>query len=462
MTSRCRRTGVLAAFSLLLWGVSGSPLPAADPEAGAIESLPAYLATWDLGRDAWTPLAEPGDWSDAKQSLVLRLVARLSRIPADRAARWQADAPDVSAALPTAAADTLVRIAGRAVFVAPQRLADDQALVAGRPSIDLVRVATAAGSLVDVIIESAPGAWPRWTPIDEPVSVVGLPLTAGAGPVPQADGHAWPAEPHALLLLGGRLSWSPPTFLGGLGMDYATFDTVVDGSPLVAGDTEAFYALLAAAGQAGPGAIAAAAGPPADMIPLIDPDERWFASHRGDPITVEGVARRATRIAIDDPERRRQVGADHYWELYVFVGTPLIRVNQRVQDDFPVVCCVRSLPEGMPTGERIGERVRVSGFALKRYAYPLQRVRISSSQGDEEQPGGRRETPLFIGREATWLPGPSSRRIAGDLGWVLLGIAAVVGLALAAAAWSFGRGSRRLEAEARKRLPDRVELPPSD
>lgn len=354
-----------------------------------------------------------------------------------------------------------MRVTGRAVVVAPQRLSADDAAVAGRPSLDLVRVATGAGGLVDVIVESAPAEWPRWTAIDEPVSVVGLPLGTGAGPVPEAEGHTWPSGPHGLLMLGSRISWYPATVLGRLGMDYATFDTVADGKPLVAGDTEAFFGLLAAVGKAGPEAIAAAAGPPADIIPIIDPAERWFESHRGEPVTVEGVARRATRIAIDDPERRRQVGADHYWELYVFVPTQPIRVNTRVQDDFPVVCCVRTVPERMPTGERIGERVRVSGFALKRYAYALPRVRVSSSQGDEELPAGRRETPLFIGGAATWLPGPSSRSFAGDLGWVLLGIAAVVGLLLVAAAWSFNRGSRRAEAAAKSRLPDRIELPPN-
>ncbi|MFM7034665.1 MAG: hypothetical protein ACKOYJ_05650 [Planctomycetia bacterium] len=451
-----------------MWGIvviagllaSGGPARAADPAAPSIESLPAYLASWDLGRSDWTALAGPGGWNESKQSLVFRLMARVARIPADRAVRWEADAPDVSGSLPDAAGDGFVRIRGRAILVAPCHLSGDDAAVAGRPSLDLVRVATGAGGLVDVIVESAPAAWPQWTAIDEPVSVVGLPLGTGAGPVPEGEGHAWPAEPHGLLMLGSRLSWYPATVLGGLGMDYATFDTVADGKPLVAGDTEAFFGLLAAVGKASPGAIAAAAGPQADIIPIIDPSERWFESHRGEPVTIEGVARRATRIAIDDPERRRQVGADHYWELYVFVPTQPIRVNTRVQDDFPVVCCVRSLPEAMPTGERIGERVRVSGFALKRYAYSLPRVRVRSSQGDEELPAGRRETPLFIGETANWLPAPSSRSFAGDLGWVLLGIAAVVGLVLVAAAWSFNRGSRRAAAAAKRRLPDRIELPP--
>jgi hypothetical protein len=451
-------TSILLGALLLAGCLTPRALLAAESEPPA-ESLAAYLASWDLDRSRWTPLEAEGAWDASRQSLVLRLLARLGRVPADTFSSWQAAAIDVSQSLPTAAADTLMRIEGRGVFIAPQRLSAEEAALAGRAHLDLLRVATSGGQLVDVILESAPLAWPRWTPIDEPVAVVGLPLTTGPGPLPTAEGQTWPSDAHALLMLGARLSWYPRApLLGRLGMDYATFDTVADGQPLVAGDTEAFYGMLTAAGRGEPGAIDAAATGITDIIPLIDPAEKWFATHRGDLVTIEGIARRATRIAIDDPAWRQQVGADHYWELYVFVPTPLIRINDHLQDDFPIVCCVRSLPADMPTGERISEQVRVSGFALKRYAYPLQRVRITSPQGDEETGGGRRETPLLIGRDVRWIPSPSPRRISDDLGWVLAGIAAVVGLLLGVAAWASCRAARRQEQETRDRLPDHIDI----
>ena len=139
--------------------------------------------------------------------------------------------------------------------------------------------------------------------------------------------------------------------------------------------------------------------------------------------------------------------------------TPLIKINDRLQEDFPVVCCVLTLPTEMPTGAEIGERVRVSGFALKRYGYPLPDVRISSSQGDQVQKGERQETALLIGRQATWLPAPNPTREVNTLGWVFLSIAALVGLALAVAAWSYARDSRRRDRQARSSMPDRIELP---
>lgn len=171
------------------------------------------------------------------------------------------------------------------------------------------------------------------------------------------------------------------------------------------------------------------------------------------------MARRATRIEVDDPLRRRQLGVDHYWELFVFVPTPLISVQGRLQESYPVVCCVRTLPEGMPTGQQIGERVKVSGFAFKRYGYPLPEVNISASQGDKEQRGRRQETALLIGREAFWQPPPSPIKEMNTMGWAFLGIASAIALAIALAAWSSARDSRRRAALARGALPDRIELP---
>lgn len=430
--------------------------------AAAQEAPPAtlgdYLATWKIDRAGRRPLEEPGPWTTAKQQAAVRVLARLARLPANRLAAWSADAVAVGT-LPAddRVQDRLVRAAGKATFVASLALEPDEADVAGRRQIDVVRLVADDGTALDVFADRVPATWPRGTAFSEPAAVVGLPLAAGASPpAALADGAGGPA---ALLLAAPGVSWFPATPLGELGVDYALFDSVVDGQKLVAGDTEAFYAVLAAAGRATDQAIESAAGPPGDIVPLIDPGQDWFRKHRGDPVTVEGVARRATRIAVDDPQRRAALGTDHYWELFVFVPTPLIKVNDRLQEDFPVVCCVRSLPPGMPSGQQIGERVRVSGFALKRYGYPLPDVRISSSQGDREQKDQRQETALVIGRQPVWLPAAKATREVDALGWVFLGIAGLVGAALAATAWLFARDSRRRERAARRELPDRVDLP---
>lgn len=438
-------------LGMLVTAVTTNALHAADRNA----TTPAeFLATWSLDRAARAPLEAPGPWDAAKLQLSLRLLARLALAPPDAFAAWIEAAAAPAPTLP-APGDAFVRIEGRAVFVAPLVLPADLAEIANRPSIDIVRVQATAG-LVDVIADTVPKAWPRWQAIDEPVSVTGLPVSNAPGPRPEQPPGAvaaWPSDPAGLLLVARRVAWHPATPLGSLDMDYGLFDTVVDGQRLVAGDTDAFYALLAAVGRGTQTAIETAAGPVADAVPLIDPGRKWFASHRGDAVTFQGTARRATRIQIDEPRRRREIGGDHYWELYVFVPTSLIKINDRVQDTYPIVCCVRDLPTGMPTGQSINEPVKVSGFAMKRYAYPLPKV-----QGQDDA-ASRQETPLVIGKQALWVPEPSATEATSILGWVFLGLAGAVALVLAFGAWRFNRDARLQRQRQRAALPDKLELP---
>jgi hypothetical protein len=464
-------SGVIAWLTCLsgLWCVGAA---AADDTPGDVapgESLSTLLSERGIAREQRAALEAPGPWDDAKQKMAIRVLARLGA-PAGLALRWRAEAAEVAAA-DVAVDDRLVRIAGRATFVAPLMLPPDQADLAARASFDLVRIVDAAGDPVDVLAVRSPAAWPRWQVIDEPAVVIGLPLAKTGGPRPAgrpesgtaeplAAEAAWPDVPAVALLAATSVAWEPDTPLGRLGMDYGLFDTVTDGGKLQPGDTEAFYAVLAAAGRAPAGAIEAAAGPRTDLVPLINPAAKWFASNRGSPVTVSGVARKITRIAIDEPARREQVGADHYWEVFVFVETPPLIVDGREQDTYPVVCCVRSLPPGMPTGDRISERVTISGFALKRYGYPLADVTIISSQGDETDRGRRMETPLVIGRRLDWQPATPPAREGGFLFWIFGGIAAAVLAALALRNWAVTRRARRDEAAIRAQLPEHFSLPP--
>jgi hypothetical protein len=441
-------------LAILAISFPGPPALAAD---GATETLPGYLGNWKIDRASRAALEKATPWSDAKLQLALRLIGRLEVAPPGVYAGWASEAGAIGSDPAAALGDRMVKIEGRATFIAPVVLPTQIAEIVGRKEIDVVRLKAADGMLVDVLANAAPKAWPRWRPIDEAAGVIGLAVSTAPGPVPApppADGTSWPAEPAAVVVVARRVAWYPPTPLGGMGMDYGLFDTVADGQKLVGGDTEAFYGLLAAVGRGSEESIEAAAGPPADMMPLIDPKQRWFADHRGDAITVDGVARRATRIAIDDPVRRRAVGADHYWELFIFVPTSLIKIGERLQESYPIVCCVRSLPNGMPTGQNINERVRVSGFALKRYAYPLPKV-----QGEKAQPDRRQETPLVVGRRAVWVPEPSTAGAASLLGWIFAGLAGLIGLLLAFGAWRSSRDTRRRERRERDALPKRIELP---
>lgn len=425
--------------------------------AGALET---FLVERGIDRGQRAVLEAPGPWDDEKQKMAIRVLVRLAA-PSALALRWRAEAED-SAAARVSVGDRFVRLRGQATFVAPQRLSPDQADLAARASFDVVRIVDATGDAIDVLTAHCPAAWPRWQAIREPALVIGLPLSTTAGPRPDdppAGGSPWPDGSAAAILAATTVAWEPDTPLGRLGMDYGLFDTVTDGGRLQPGDTEAFYGMLAAVGRRDAGPVEAAAGPVTDVVPLIDPAAKWFTVNRGSPVTIAGTARKATRIAIDEPSRRAQVGADHYWEVFVFVETPPLVVDGREQDTYPFVCCVRSLPAGMPTGDRISERVTISGFALKRYGYPLADVTIISSQGDETERGRRMESPLIIGPTATWQPALPPAREGGFLFWIFGGLAAAVLAALALRNRAVNRQVRRDEAEARTRLPQRFELP---
>lgn len=319
-----RRTAWLclsAAICLVLAAAARSPAQpaAAADKPDATAAFRDYLATWKIDRAARTGLEEPGEWSTAKQDVALRVLARLARVPANLAARWQADAVSLgSLAAGQRVQDQLVRIEGRAKLVTERPLPPEQAELAGRQQLDVVRIVTDAGMAVDVLADRVPRAWPRGEAIDEPAAAVGLPLSEAAGP--------GPTDPAAAIVIAAAgVSWFPPTPLGKLGMDYGLFDSVADGQKLVAGDTEAFYALLAAAGRATQADLAAAAGPAGDLVPLIDPAQRRFEKHRGDPFTVQGVARR-------DADRDRRPAAEAAARHRPLLGVVRLRAHAPDQD----------------------------------------------------------------------------------------------------------------------------------
>jgi hypothetical protein len=362
-----------------------------------------------------------------------------------------------------AIADTLVVVRGRATFVAPQKLPADLAERFGKASYDMVRIIDDRGLAVDVLTTAAPAAWARWRPIDEPAGARGLPLSTAAAPRPTGgpgDASPWPDSKPGLVVAAAGVGWYPDTPLGKAGFDYGLFDSVADGQKLVRGDTAAFYAALTAAGRTDAKAIATAAGGPTDFLPLIDPGRKFFPANRGSPVVIEGAALRATRVAIDDPFRRQEVGSDHYWELYVFVETPLLDVDGRMQNSFPIVCCVRELSPGMPSGDRINEPVRVPGFAFKRYAYTFEAP--VEKDGELVAKTEKQQTTLVVGPRAIWTPpaaDPASRNIALVAGAAALAaLAAVFGLGLLYGNWSLSRTIARSRAE----LPDRIDIHPDD
>ena len=449
--------GIVSGLALLLATASlqlafAATAAKADDEAPSAPLMTAgdYLGRFDLAaadREAIGPVSQ---WNDGRFDTALRILSRLGSAPAELLAAWSRDATTPAAAPSLSDSDgetdEPIRVIGRAVLVQDLSLSKDMAERHGRSSVSLVRMIDADGVAVDLIAAAVPRDWPRNEAISEPADAVGVFVGRGVGPTwRRADLPAdTSAEPPAMTLVSSRVAWRPDTLLGSLGMDYGLFESVQDGRKLVADDADAFYAMLAAAGRATPEGLDAAAAQPSDVFALIDPQARWLETHRGAPVRIRGTARRAIRIAIDDPFRRSQVAADHYWELYVFVRTPTaVQVNGRLQDTYPFVCCFRELPRGMPTGERIAEDVDVAGFVFKRYRYPL---------STEASAGQQQESPLIISRSPRWISESDpaeTRQFDSVIGSMLI----VVTLLLIVAGWAAIRRPRRVTSRSGRIAP---------
>ncbi len=119
---------------------------------------------------------------------------------------------------------------------------------------------------------------------------------------------------------------------------------------------------------------------------------------QGRPMIFEGTARRAVRVLVDDAALRERLGLDHYYHVALFAD-----LGRRSQlddgsqiSDTLVIAHVRELPPGMPEGEQINERVRVSGVFLKLYPHVPQKA--EHLETDE-----RHLAPLLIGQSTTWI-----------------------------------------------------------
>ncbi len=450
-----RRWDTMLLMLIAAWGL---PAIADEPR----EDFVSFLSLREIDQPHRSIFEAATEWNDDVESIAIKVLRRIDA-PESLVAGWRkAAAKPPAKGEAVAVSDTLLSLRGRATFVAPRQLSPAIAEIFGGPQYDIVRFVDDGGLVVDVLTRAAPAAWPRWQPIDELAAALVLPLSTGAAPRPEAEGKPWPTDAPALVAAAPRVAWYPDTPLGRLGMDYGLFDTVNDGTKLVREDAAAFYAMLAAAGHIKSKDVAAAAGRPIEAMRLIDPGRDWYPTHRGDPVIIEGSAVRTTRVAIEDPFWQAFVGSDHYWEVFVFVETPLLNVNGRMQNSYPIVCCVRELPKGMPAGERISERVRVAAFAFKRYAYPFNDHR-PDAEGHVPDAPSRRMTSLLVGPGLTWFPTPVEDFESLSI-WTIGVVAGVVALAAIIGFRRFYRSRSIDEAirKTRKDLPDRVELPQDD
>lgn len=439
---RLARAALVAGLTIAL--VSGPGVT----HAASPQSLAEYLAAWELTPAAWQGLFEPArvdgvpGLSPAAGRVVVRLLDRLRAAPPAWQQAWAVDA--VSLAEHPAAGclqERLpVRLAGTVTDVHRIDLPAELAAAAGRGSLGIAKVVPPAGRPVWVMVPDLPSGLSIGSGQAERGGAIAL-LVADLGPVPAT------ADPPPLVAVAARLSWWPDTPLGRCGMDTGLFDAVRDGRPLEAAEAEAFYTGLAASGCAATAGDKRPTG--GSIVPLLDPTRDWFAEHRGERLTIAGTARRIMRVPVDEPRWRNLLGRDHYWEIFVFVATPPLKVAGHLQESYPVVCCCLDLPPGLPQGERINEPLAIDAFAFKRYRYETRRGTATNPQGRPQ------EAPLLLAATVQWLPAPLPLGLPAWGQW-LPAVALVA--AMGGLLWSFLRAGRRPPGEP---LPERIDLPVS-
>jgi hypothetical protein len=119
-------------------------------------------------------------------------------------------------------------------------------------------------------------------------------------------------------------------------------------------------------------------------------------SQAGELVRIEGIARRAIRIAMpkgDSPANASdKKNLEAYYEMEVFTAD---------SQDLPVVCCVSRLPNDFPVGDEIREPVRVAGVFFKSWRYVTRKNKEASGETDQQQ---RMYTPIVVSGEPILLP----------------------------------------------------------
>lgn len=262
-----------------------------------------------------------------------------------------------------------------------------------------------AGSVILLSLD-APQAWRERPAVGDRVSAAAVLLHEGADSEPAT-------------LAAPRIAWHSDTPLGRAGVDVGLLDGVRQRSRLTHADADAFYSIIQAVGRPNedsyPGDNEIPDGPTTSVVPLFNTPEQVV----GEPVLLEGHARRAVRIAVDDAAVQERFGIDHYFEVELFTDD---------SQGSPLVACVHRLPAGFPQGEAIFERIRVGGYFFKVWAYEQNPAAATFNAGENPDSMKFQLAPLILGETLHCLPRPAATLpAAGGAALALLAAAALGG-----------------------------------
>lgn len=245
-----------------------------------------------------------------------------------------------------------------------------------------------------------------------------------------------------------RFSWFPDSLLGNNGFDLASLEEVVIDGQLTAADAPAFHGLLATMRKLNRQQLQSAAldtlrdrnVPGASlsetsrrlMVGFMAEAKNW----RGEIVQMRGVARRALKIHVDDPELIKAYGTREYFEVEVFVEGPfrLPGFDDAVAR-YPITFCTTELPEDFPEGERLSVPVQLTGVFLKNWRYRSAKFAAADA--------GMQRAPLIIGGSIARAPHEASKAAPwGSREYILAaGVFALI-LGVAFVCWRWGTRDR--------------------
>ncbi len=260
---------------------------------------------------------------------------------------------------------------------------------------------------------------------------------------------------HRPVLATRRLAWYPKTLLGEAGFDVASLEEVAPEGKIVTSDAPAFHGLLSAMRKLSPAELQSAAmdtlshrevrGTSLEetsrrlMVGFMADARSW----RGEIVQLQGIARRALKIHVDDPELINKYGTREYFEVDVFVEGPFrLPGFDEVVARYPVTFCTSELPAGIPEGDRLSIPVQLSGVYLKNWRYTSAKFVAAEA--------GQQRAPLIIGGALERTP---SQAVDSGAPWGTreFALAAVLFLLVLAAAYICWRWGTRDRAAAQRR-----------
>lgn len=490
-------------------GANPKPLPAESPKPAPSRELPwvkkkqpsdalpllrppssvrEIMEKYDIGESQLAGFFNGQPLSPSEEDVLIRLLYRLPRIGLENIQRWRKPEVKLEQLLVDSAAHRLdvIPLEGRLTGVAQMDLPPELAARLEFKHYYLARVDIGGSYEALVALRRVPDYWLSAAELNDPVSLDGMFLKVLSD---ETD-----LKPQ-LLFVSRRVRWQPeqpiPQLnigadqlrLAELGFDLSLLEDLrtTNKQPIGDLDREPQYQLLDLVGHVPVSKLASNPRKEIDIVALLKEPEK----HQGELVSVEGHARRITKVVVDDPDIRARFGIDHYYEIDVAVNlakTTIRFVDEKKPDDkkpgeknpdeaaagdkpappagnkaaapegpifnndYPVTVVVRELPPDLKPIDNTRQLIRVDAIFMKTWSYH----NTYMAQFDNKL----QVAPLLVGKIPHRVVPPQIYNWVSD---VLVGFAmAVAALIIGAVFWWF----RTTDKEVRATLNDLDERAP--